>query len=92
MALKAAPGYVLVQVGGKYENVSTPTRAYEGATSGIVKFIRGEDAEYLGIEAGTPTQDFRVYWEELVSGATIRNEDGPVAFVKVTDIRGFEHV
>jgi hypothetical protein len=81
MPLHPAPGYVLVEVEGKYQHVSAPAKAYEGATSGRVKAIRQEDADYLGIKTNTPT---KVYWEELVSG------NRGTVFVKVTEIRGFE--
>ena len=85
MLLHPMPGYVLVELGRKYENVSAETKVYEQANSGKVGSL-GPNIESDGpLRVGN-----RIYWTELTAGAPITTDDGIYCFVPVRAIEGYE--
>lgn len=82
MPIHPMPDYVLVELRGKFKNVTAPTKSYEGATTGIVK----EAAEEVDFLIGK-----RVFWEEQITGTQVERDGKAYAFVDIDDIRGYEN-
>jgi hypothetical protein len=84
MALHPIPGFVLVELEGKYKNVSAKTKAYEGATNGVLRDVSGADySEYIG---------HRVFWKDLVGGNPVTRDGKDYVFVRYEYIEGYEEV
>lgn len=85
MLLHPMPGYIVVELGRKFKNVTAETKAYEQANSGI--FVDGE------IPIGSRTSvkvGSRVFWTELRAGSPISTPGGLYCFVPVDAIEGYE--
>jgi hypothetical protein len=87
MALHPLPGYGLVTLGKKYEHVSAATKVYDGATSGILETINPsieQEGEYDGAKGNL------VFWEELVTGSTLKRNGIEYSLVHLASLRGYE--
>lgn len=78
-SLHPMPGYVLVELTGKYKHVSAEVKTYEAATTGVV--IDSEEPEMVGR---------RVYWTDLVAPTPIAHDGTNYAFIKIDRIEGYE--
>jgi len=78
--LHAAPGYVLIELGGYYSNIPVPNQKHNTHTNGIC--IESDDhPKWLGN---------RLFWEEYQASSIIEQNGKQYCFIKVEDVRGYE--
>lgn len=90
MALEPLPGYVLVELGGKYHNVTASSKVYEGATEGIIQAVGV--VELKGFADPVSLIGRRTFWSELVAGSPIARDGKSYVFVRIERLEGTEPV
>lgn len=91
--LHPMPGHVLVQLGGKYENVTATTKTYEGAITGrVVESVAADESEHFEDDEPGPELEvgLTVYWQEQVTGTRVEKDGKNYAFVSLFDIIGYD--
>ncbi len=87
MSLEPMSGYVLVELNGKYKNVSASSKVYESATEGIARAIAVEGSLTRNL---LELVDKRVFWSDMMAGAPIVRDGKKYVFVRIERLEGFE--
>lgn len=88
--LEPMPGYVLVELEGKFANVTAKTKVYEAATQGILTAMG--PVEIANFADPLSLVGKRVFWTELVAGSPITRDGRNYVFLRADRIEGYEYV
>lgn len=89
MRLNPAMGRMLVELRDQYAHVATTEGKYDTKTSGICVSV----TNYPDVHSSEYYQNLvgkLVFWEEYKDGATIERDGKRYAFIKLTDVDGWE--